>query len=106
MREFSIGRINCRHYKHQVCDRLVQNRKFPMFVILHQDKVYDFFKGNLTIDYISKHLKTKEFIERADSRLSQFDQEGLTFKNMKRHPVYNILPLYRSGETKMDGLKR
>lgn len=62
-RDMSIGRVNCRTQKHKICDRLVYNRKFPMFVILHGDKAYDFFKGNLTVDYISKIIKDRSFIE-------------------------------------------
>ena len=65
LRDISIGRVNCRHQKEKVCDRIVTNRKFPLFVILQGDKSYDFFKGNLTVEYLQKVIGDKTFITQA-----------------------------------------
>lgn len=45
-----------------MCDRIVTNRKFPMFVILNGNKSYDFFKGNLTVDYLQKIIEDETYI--------------------------------------------
>lgn len=39
------------------------------------------------------------------NRLHEFDDQGLTFYNMQRQPIFNIARLYHSGGTSMDALK-
>ena len=42
-----IGRINCRIYKDDICDRIVLNaQKLPKFLILNNDTSYE-FRGTL-----------------------------------------------------------
>jgi hypothetical protein len=38
-----------------------------MMMILTENKAYDFSKGNLTIEYIERHIMNKDFIERAQN---------------------------------------
>ena len=37
-----------------------------MFMILTGNKAYDFSKGNLTIEYIERHIMNKDYITRAN----------------------------------------
>lgn len=44
-----------------------------MFMILTGNKAYDFSKGNLTIDYIERHIINKDYIVRAKTELDKKD---------------------------------
>ena len=61
-----------------------------MFLILDSDKSYVFSKGNLTLDYISAHIDSKNYLLEAEEALEKKDKEGLTLKNWNKHPVYKI----------------
>ena len=76
-----------------------------MFVILNGDKSYDFFKGNLTVDYLQKIIDDKTYVSQAVNRLNEFEEEGLTFYNMQRQPIFNIAKLYHSGGSHFENLK-
>ena len=89
----SMGRINCKNLKAEVCDRLVRNRKFPILIILSEDKAYDFSKGNFTTEYLTTHIMEKNFISEAEEKAQKKDEEGLTFKNYNKHSVYKIKAL-------------
>ena len=50
----AVGRINCRHFKMDICERILLNsQKMPKFLILHNDTAYD-FKGTLQFADIEK----------------------------------------------------
>ena len=59
----NVGRVNCRHFKMDICERILLNvQKMPKFLILHNDTAYE-FRGTLQFSDIEKQIKTREFIE-------------------------------------------
>ena len=50
--------------KHTVCDRINIGAKPPRYVVLNDNYSY-LFRGNLTFEFIEKHLITKQYIEHA-----------------------------------------
>ena len=89
-----LGRINCRTYKVDICDRILKSdQQLPRFLVLHGNISYE-FRGNLTYKNVEHSLTTLEFVDSALKEQEHRKAEGLTFKNFNTHIMYPIMPRY------------
>ena len=94
--DIHLGRVNCRIFKKDICDRVIQHQKFPKFVIISGNKSYEFKKGNLTFDYIEKLILTEKYKENAVAFEKNKDMEGITRDNYNQYSIYNIKALEKN----------